>query len=1679
MADTTFTLKALLDYSNIQQGLQKIQAELVSMGQRGKATKLGAMSSEAKALTVAIRQSQKEVQKLQQLQEQFSKKPGLTRVKDIQDAQTRKAIRGQQGPLGQGKNATEAQVTAALDAAIARTVAYQQALDGVSAGMTALAQQARLAWSQISQETAAGEQVLNRAAQLTGGGVQKNVSLGLVKQLDEEMASIRNQMQDLDQAAAKQGTEKQLKSYRGVTNEIAKANAHRAKARDITVEMANLEAKIATRGTGITEKEATQLKALDAERARQQKLQREALDRAEKPQQQQQTRKEQAGTAGAYRQLEQNLQRLQALREKAFDPATIAAQYPQLARQLQVVNDLQKAYAQQGLSIKRQKELMAELTVETRKLEKAQQAAIKGGGVKPGQGAFNQKEHLANLAKMRPGIDRLFEGIFSDMSRRFVATLQFSISAAIIFGAQRLAKEFVQAAIEVERAFADIATALEYDIQAPKGSIEFRRRVEEIRLQVLGLANDFNILPSEANEAAYVMISRFNETSNALVALKAQLLATKVSGIEQGEVLRALTATAEGFAASVFTVNDGLSLQAKLIQRESIAAKTYGKALDNAVLIQQKFGVETEDTLEGTARATEGFRQMGFTMEETNAIVASTARQLGQTGQQVAERLNRSLLQLTDPKIRDGLLDLAASSDAFNLSVSDFGSGAQAWETIVDQYERLSQADPAAAQKLLQIIGQRRELEAVAAALGTADLQKEMEIALTGASGAAEKRFKELSRTTEEILASIAAQFQSLAQSFQVLGGLSSIQILLRGLESFLTILGKILDMLIWVRDAVDDFLNVGVASWLVRWTLIAGSVATVLRLVLALKRAYVDLAKWGAVSSALNFFKGGSFSGLLKARTAAGGAGILPTLTNTTTLGRSAAGLAPGVAGPIAPGGALSGVTAALASPGVAFAAAAASAIVVGLALKSTADRANALNQSLTDGAKSMNEAAVSARRQAEAQNLSADATLRLMLTEQLAAAQTAAGAAPSGVPGVLDWVGAVWQDIPQPLSIASKGRDQSSRIASTFAAAFNPQNEAGSREQWKERIDKIQQELLTSEIDALNEANKGVAAEVDITHLDRDQKDHVQRVQHGVAAALDKAAALTLDALTGRHSQAERDALYAEAASLVALATYKHEELLEQFGTQAQRLSNSVNGWMKVLGNIDTDIALGQQTTFGGAALAKEAAAELYKIAEQFRDIGNNEDADDTFAKAREAELQGYNLQKQTLDNQVASYKVYYTGREAIRKEMDALRQFLQTVPIGSAAWNEAMARLLQLQVDLHDANLDATRAQYDHQVAMAKNFEESQAARRELYQQILRQIERTRDHDKQDELQREADKLEQDIIKDEYDNRTKVLQAQKRLSGPIFSQVLKIQSEVIAQQRIINNQFSDYADKLQAQIRLKELYAQMQLYELSRLKALKISNISVRDSMSGMQIELSALRREAELAAQNYGATSQEAAEAATAVKNAEAQIVDAVLELESVNRQLSPDYDITNPLHAAEEAYIKAARALQIPDLGAVERAAAELELKNAEAALVQAQYNDKLFDLRFLHESGKLGTNAYIGALKGMLAEVDTSTHQGKQLWIQINSLIEGLTSDIAGQAFNIPGQIRIPTLFEVRRAVQAEALGVNYQDNRQQDINVYVSDEVGLEALMETISGVFEVEQSRFAPGGAGITLGI
>ena len=144
------------------------------------------------------------------------------------------------------------------------------------------------------------------------------------------------------------------------------------------------------------------------------------------------------------------------------------------------------------------------------------------------------------------------------------------------------------------------------------------------------------------------------------------------------------------------------------------------------------------------------------------------------------------------------------------------------------------------------------------------------------------------------------------------------------------------------------------------------------------------------------------------------------------------------------------------------------------------------------------------------------------------------------------------------------------------------------------------------------------------------------------------------------------------------------------------------------------------------------------------------------------------------------------------------------------------------------------------------------------------------------------------------------------------------------------------------------------------------------------------------------------------------------------------------------------------------------------MAQATAAEQQAFYDDRLGELAWMYETDELGKSGYIAALRRLQSGVDRSTKQGEEIWRTIERIIMGLVDEVE-QGFNIPADIRMPTLFEVRRAVQADAMGVNYQDNIQQDITIVVTDALDLDDVTQAL-GI--TEEARNAPGNSTIFLG-
>jgi hypothetical protein len=162
-------------------------------------------------------------------------------------------------------------------------------------------------------------------------------------------------------------------------------------------------------------------------------------------------------------------------------------------------------------------------------------------------------------------------------------------------------------------------------------------------------------------------------------------------------------------------------------------------------------------------------------------------------------------------------------------------------------------------------------------------------------------------------------------------------------------------------------------------------------------------------------------------------------------------------------------------------------------------------------------------------------------------------------------------------------------------------------------------------------------------------------------------------------------------------------------------------------------------------------------------------------------------------------------------------------------------------------------------------------------------------------------------------------------------------------------------------------------------------------------------------------------------------------------------------------------------------GDIERLRAQRAFAEAQNRAQQEFYDRQLSDLDFLFRTDKIGQSSYIAALRSLQGGIDRTTRQGEELWREIELQILGL-QDAAEQVFNIPTEIRLPTLFEVRRALAADALGVDYMDNRTQEINVFVSDDIDIERVVAALEGAFgdfiDIDAARQATGGAGITIG-
>lgn len=1384
-------------------------------------------------------------------------------------------------------------------------------------------------------------------------------------------------------------------------------------------------------------------------------------------------------------------------------------------------------------------ELLAEQARLVAQIE-AEAPKIAGQGIK--RGLDPETFRAQQLAKL-PGLERAFIGAFDDMFRRFQATLQFAISGALIFGIQQGLRKFLETAIEVERAFADIGTAFEFDVDFDRGSTEFNRQLNGIRLQILSVADEFNVLPTEANKAAFSMVARFGDTADAMTALRAQLLATKISTIDQSEALRALSAVAENFAAAALFVDNGLSTQEKLFNRERAAVQNYGKALDVAALIQQRFGVEVEDTLEGMARLAPTFSQLGFSMEQTASIVAAVSRELGQTGAQAAERLGRSIGQITEPGIRDDLLALAASSDALTLTFEDFSSGERALGALVAQFRNLEQVDPATAFQLLNVLGQRRELEVVAALFNTTELQDSMVDALDGAAGAAEDRFGFLAQTILERLSSIGGGFERLAQNFTELGLLGPLKVAVAALDEILKKVNQFLELL---NTLVTELGVVGKAAKIAFSFVIASA---------AITRAAGLIAN-------IATFGGKAAAGAAEAATAAGVGVVAVSATRlSATLDKVKQAAVGNRVGLIF-------LTRALLSAGAAAIKFAADLIVGGVAnsfgrglftlgarFPRLAAALQLWNNRLVDSGKSLlgmvgaatAVVGILALLYIGIKNIISGLDVGHEAIADFARATTQAEADvrkrrvnnPGDFPTELDFQVALQDQILTNIKASAEENVMSGleeffvTVGGMPAAALDHALAAQATERIKEKVresffgfyKEVFQDSWLQILAGMGPNFKSVIAGTEGFNEDtvfpaqkaalavRIQK-LLQDVIATAATDVEFGPALTRD--LGQFNLTRQVEVLAETVS-GAKNTEQLDNAETAIGTLEAKWQEFLQNQGRSVGSIEGSVKRSQDIidqAIRGFNLGRLSSADMEQIiAEQIRNMrvlgaslvvmpgqtpflpNQQELADSTLKSAEDAQLAA-------LQRRLESFERQRNAAGLIRDETVRLAEQIKITArevefrIKTGNPNEiaeAEIRLAQLRLDYADKLREQALTLAEGRVALAQSSAEWFSAQNALIDELRRQLIGLIELDRvldmfgtglNPAIIQAAKQAVQGATNERSDRALDEAQrtaiATARLSGAINDKMADLTGQINAVNLALADPGTDTLEAWELQVKLRELLAQRLQEEVARLSAFVAVQAGVNNEILSLQGQIVVAIEEVKASEQIFSNLSSEFNQARARLAGLKNQLGNALLSLDDINRRLGSDLSDDFAQTILDLQLL--AEKLQAPDLGDLETAQLLLEKARGEMQAERGFFSRELFNLRFLSETGAIGTSAYLGALRSLLAQVDTTTEQGKGIFLEIQGLIDGLTEDVSDMAFNVPTEIRLPTIFEIRRALTADQMGVNYMDNRQMEINVNVRDAAEVQNLVDilanSLAGNITSTSGRFAPGAASLTMG-
>lgn len=251
------------------------------------------------------------------------------------------------------------------------------------------------------------------------------------------------------------------------------------------------------------------------------------------------------------------------------------------------------------------------------------------------------------------------------------------------------------------------------------------------------------------------------------------------------------------------------------------------------------------------------------------------------------------------------------------------------------------------------------------------------------------------------------------------------------------------------------------------------------------------------------------------------------------------------------------------------------------------------------------------------------------------------------------------------------------------------------------------------------------------------------------------------------------------------------------------------------------------------------------------------------------------------------------------------------------------------------------------------------------------------------------------------------------------------------------------------------------------------LRIARMPQGDVMGIAQERLRIALEEQAYAAANFHRDSQEYHDAVRGVIDAEQEIADLVNEIADAQSSLAGALAsaMGNDIQAAEIALAAARRKLEsaLANSGGVlspEVIAAQEEVVNASAAVRDTMLEDALSTIDFNREMEFITADTAMAQLQQLLENKNLTEEQRRSILQQMKGLQDEINSQFEGQ-FNL-GEIRIPTPFEVRRALGMDAVQDHVQHLIDDTVGFFGGSELPT-ALQDAInSGIaFDASQWR------------